>query len=342
MRAIDYLKDRLLFLMVNIILFLITLVMMITSKIGLGIIFLVFIIWFGPLIMYMIFEYIKIKNYYNELIDINEGLDKKYLISEVMEEPEFIEGKIIHSILKDSNRDMQEYVKYYKNMQNEYQEYIETWVHEIKTPIASSMLIIENNEDTIPPSMKHELRKVEDYIEQVLYYSRSNDVSNDYIVKNFSIEKIVKNVIRKNANDLINKKIAIDISNVKGEAHTDPKWVEFILNQIIGNTIKYSISQNSKLTIFTVENENSTILTIKDNGVGISEKDIDRVFEKGFTGENGRRFGKSTGIGLYLCKKLCNKLGLNINITSKQNQGTEVTIVFPIGNIKNISNSKNY
>ncbi len=226
---------------------------------------------------------------------------------------------------------MQEHIKYFKNIQSEYQEYIETWVHEIKTPIASLMLIIDNNEDTVPISMKNEVKKVEDYIDQVLYYCRSSDVSKDYIVKSFELEKVVRKVIRKNASDFINKKIQLDIKNINNQIYSDPKWVEFILNQVINNAIKYSEKEIGKITIDSNVNKNNIILSIKDNGVGISARDINRVFEKGFTGENGRRFGKSTGIGLYLCKKLCDKLGLGLKLISKENEGTEVRIIFPIG-----------
>ena len=228
---------------------------------------------------------------------------------------------------------MQEHVKLYKNMQSEYREYIETWVHEVKTPIASMMLIAENYEDESPISMKYEIKKIEDYIDQVLYYSRSNEVSSDYIIKSFNLEKSIRNVIKKNASNFINKKISIDIENVNEEVYSDPKWVEFILNQIIGNSIKYSKSSKGKISIYSIKKQNNITLYIKDNGEGISEKDISRVFEKGFTGENGRKFGKSTGIGLYLCKKLCEKLGLAIGLTSKKNEGTEISIVFPISKI---------
>lgn len=333
MRLIDYLKDRALFIGINTILFFLVMILMGIVRMNFGIILLVFAIWFGPIVAYMIIEYIKFKNYYNELIDTSEKLDRKYLISEVIKEPNFIEGKIMYEILKDSNRDMQEHVKYYKNIQKEYQEYVETWVHEIKTPIASTMLVVENNEETIPSNIKYELRKVENYVEQALYYSRSNDVSKDYIVKSFNIEDVVRKVIKRNASDFINKRISIDIENTKGVVHSDPKWVEFIINQIIGNSIKYSKTKKPKVTIYTTENENNTILTIKDNGVGISEKDLKRVFEKGFTGENGRVYGKSTGIGLYLCKKLCKKLGLGLKLTSTEKEGTEIKLIFPL--IKN-------
>ncbi|WP_092926936.1 sensor histidine kinase [Romboutsia hominis] len=331
MSVYEYLKQRTLFFIVNIVLFLITASIMLFVKVNISIITMVFLIWFTPISIYILMEMIKHKKYYDELVSISENLDKKYLISEVISEPEFIEGKLVYNILKSSNRNMQEHVKYFKNMQSEYQEYIETWVHEIKTPIASLMLIMENHEDNIPNSMKYEVKKIENYIDQVLYYSRSNDVSKDYIIKKFNLERIIRCVIRKNASDFINKRIGIDIKEINFNVYSDEKWVEFILNQIINNAIKYSKESEGKVSINAVKNKNNIILSIKDNGVGINEKDIDRVFEKGFTGENGRIFGKSTGIGLYLCKKLCDKLGLGINIVSKQQEGTEIRIIFPVG-----------
>ncbi|WP_343101047.1 sensor histidine kinase [Romboutsia sp. MSSM.1001216sp_RTP31141st1_G3_RTP31141_220114] len=331
MSVYEYLKQRTLFFIVNIVLFLITASIMLFVKVNISIITMVFLIWFTPISIYILMEMIKHKKYYDELVSISENLDKKYLISEVISEPEFIEGKLLYNILKSSNRNMQEHVKYFKNMQSEYQEYIETWVHEIKTPIASLMLIMENHEDNIPNSMKYEVKKIENYIDQVLYYSRSNDVSKDYIIKKFNLERIIRCVIRKNASDFINKRIGIDIKEINFNVYSDEKWVEFILNQIINNAIKYSKESEGKVSINAVKNKNNIILSIKDNGVGINEKDIDRVFEKGFTGENGRIFGKSTGIGLYLCKKLCDKLGLGINIVSKQQEGTEIRIIFPVG-----------
>ncbi|MBF8982338.1 sensor histidine kinase [Lutibacter sp. B2] len=331
MRIIEYLKERTLFFIVNIIVFLILGSTLLLIDVAPVIIFEIFILWFSPLIVYIFLEMIKHKKYYDEIISISDNLDKKYLLSEVIRKPEFTEGKVIYDILKKSNRNMQEHVKYFKNIQSEYQEYIETWVHEIKTPIASLMLIIENNEDKIPISMKYEIKKIEDYIDQVLYYSRSNNVSKDYIIKSFNLEKIVRGAIRKSASDFINKKISVDIKNLSHEVYSDTKWIEFILNQIISNSIKYSKEEIGKVTINSILNENNVILSIKDNGVGISEKDINRVFEKGFTGKNGRIFGKSTGIGLYLCKQLCDKLGLGLNLISKENEGTEVRIIFPIG-----------
>lgn len=337
MSLIDYLKDRFLFLLINFILFIIISAIMVLINISANIIVLVFSIWFFPLFSFIIVEYVKSKRFYKEITSIMDSLDKKYLLSEIIEEPDFIEGKAVYNVLKEANKSMHEQVKKYRDMQSEYREYIETWVHEIKTPISSTRLIIENNEDKVTKSIDYEVRKIEDYIEQVLYYSRSNNVSKDYIIRELSLATVVRNTIKRNSRDFINKKISVDIEAVEGIVFSDGKWLEFILNQIIGNSIKYSREKEGKVRVYTVQNENNIVLTIEDNGIGIINKDVNRVFEKGFTGDNGRKLGKSTGIGLYLCKKLCDQLGLGLSLTSKLDEGTKVSIIFPLGKVNLMS-----
>lgn len=329
----DYLKDRFLFLLINFILFIIIGSIMVLVNIGTNIILLVFSIWFLPLFSFIITEYVKSKRFYQEITSIMDSLDKKYLLSEIIEEPDFIEGKAVYDVLKEANKSMHEHVKKYRDMQSEYREYIETWVHEIKTPISSTRLIIENNEDKVTKSIDYEVRKIEDYIEQVLYYSRSNNVSKDYIIRELSLATVVRNTIKKNSRDFINKRISVDIEAVEGIVFSDGKWLEFIFNQIIGNSIKYSREKEGKVRVYTVQNKNNIVLIIEDNGIGIINKDVNRVFEKGFTGDNGRKLGKSTGIGLYLCKKLCDQLGLGLSLTSRLGEGTKVSIIFPLGKV---------
>jgi len=333
----DYLKDRALFLLVNFMLFTIIGGIMVLIDISANIIILVFCVWFLPVFSFIIGEFIKQKNFYVEITSIMDDLDKKYLLSEIIREPEFIEGKFLYDLLKQANKDMHEHVKKYKDMESEYREYIETWVHEIKTPIASARLIIENNQNEVTRNINYEIKKIEEYIEQVLYYSRSNNVSKDYIIKEVSLTTLVRNVVRRNSRDFISKKISIDMEAIEGTVYGDAKWLEFILNQVIGNSIKYIKEKEGKVKVYSVKNENNIVLTVEDNGIGIIDKDINRVFEKGFTGENGRKFGKSTGIGLYLCKKLSDQLGLGLNLTSKIGEGTKVSIIFPLSNMNLMS-----
>lgn len=331
MSIIEFIKERMIFLIINLIMFLLVAILMKIVKVSINIILILFLIWFGPILIYMFLEFIKYRRYLNNLINTVENLDRKYLLPEVIEEPRFQEARIINDVLKQCNKSMHEKVKHYKDEQIEYREYIETWVHEIKTPIASAKLILENDNSNLSERINYEMKRVEGFIEQVLYYARSSDVSKDYIIKEFSLRSVVMKSVKSNSRDFINKNIKLDIRGIEGNIFSDEKWVAFIINQIIINAVKFSIPNEGKVSIYSKVNENNIILTIEDNGVGINEKDIDRVFEKGFTGENGRKFGKSTGIGLYLCKKLCDKLGIGISLNSKENIGTKVNIVFPQG-----------
>lgn len=278
----------------------------------------------------MALEFIRYKNYYDEINSILEKLDKKYLLPEMIKEANFVQGEKLNSILKEISRDMHENVKYYKDMQADYREYIETWVHEIKTPIASAKLVIENNQNEVTNKIDFQMDRIESFVEQVLYYSRSNNAHKDYIIKQINLDNVVRNVVKRNYRDFIHKKIKLDIKDIDELVCSDGKWTKFIINQIIGNSIKYSSNKEPMINISSVKKANSVMLIIEDNGVGIVDKDINRVFEKGFTGENGRRFSKSTGMGLYLCEKLCSKLGLKISIDSKINEGTKVTLIFPL------------
>ncbi len=333
MKILDFLKDKIIFILFNIITFILVSIFMVLGNISFVVIFIMFCIWFLPITIYFIIDFIRWRKYFNSIDYLLEKLDRKHLLPEVLEESSFIIGERFNNILKELGRDMHENINYYKNMQIDYREYIETWIHEIKTPIASSKLIIENNKNQITEKIDVQIDKIENFIEQVLYYSRSDNANKDYIIKETSLNTIVKNVIKKNCRDFISKKIKINISDVDKTVYTDTKWAEFIINQIVINSIKYSKSDGANINIYSIEKSNAIALIIEDNGVGIIESDINKVFEKGFTGENGRKFGKSTGIGLYLCKKLCNKLGLNISINSKINQGTKVNIVFPRGKL---------
>ena len=329
MKMLDYLKEKSIFLSVNLMFFIMISTVMYFSNISFVIIFLVFFIWFFPLSTYILIEYMKYRKYFSNINNILESLDKKYLLPEVLQEPNFMVGENINDILKELSRDMHEHVKHYRNIQEEYREYIEMWVHEIKTPIASSKLLIENNTNEVTRKIDTQMDRIENYVEQVLYYSRSDEVGKDYIIKKVGLSKLVKDVIKRNQRDFISKRISLQLGDLDEIIYSDTKWVEFILNQIIGNAIKYSKGKDDKIEIYLKKISSAVILTIKDHGVGIIERDLNRVFEKGFTGENGRKFGKSTGIGLYLCKKLTDKLGLGLQVQSEENVGTEISIIFP-------------
>ena len=323
-----YFLSKLPYLSVNIVLFFLGAVMLKIVQMSSVVLFLIFLIWFMPLITYMLIMFFKEKRFYSDIINVIDNLDKKYLLSEVIRKPNYYEGKIIYDVLKESNRNMHEHVNSYKNFYEEYREYIETWVHEIKTPLSSLKLMIENSNIKEKNNFIDESDKIDRYITQALYYCRSNDVSKDYVVSEFNLKEIVNECIRKNRRDFINKKIKVVINDSDINVVSDCKWIRFIINQIIINSIKYIDSEEGILKIYGNNINNKKSLVIEDNGIGIPKCDINRVFDKGFTGENGRKYGRSTGIGLYLCKKLCGKLQLNIYLESQVSCGTKVIIEF--------------
>ncbi len=326
----DFIKERIVFIIINSLILLFTAILLIVLKVDSFAILFIVIINGAGILIYHIFDYLRKKQYYNEIKENMESLDKKYLISEVIEEGTFTESKLIYDVICKSNKAMNDEIGEFKRGINDYREYIELWVHEIKTPIATCKLLIENNESPLTESIGEEVCKLENYIDQALFYTRSNTLEKDYIIKEMSLSSCVNKVLNNNADSLIKKRVKISLGDLEKRVYSDSKWIEFILGQIISNSIKYMNKEHKELKIYCNENSKYVILNIEDNGAGISEKDISRVFDKGFTGENGRKFGKSTGIGLYLCKKLCKKLGLDITLISEEGKFTRVSIIFPI------------
>lgn len=241
------------------------------------------------------------------------------------------EQKIYHELLiklyQDYNRRLDEL-----NMKNrEDLEFVTMWVHEIKTPIAASKLIIENSLDDPSEktlySIEDELDKIEDFIQMSLFYSRSNDFAKDYIINSISLEKVVQNCIKREYSGIMNKKLQLMMEKLDLSVDTDEKWLGFIIKQILDNAVKYS-QPGTHIKIYTEQKEMENILYIEDEGVGIKKEDIGRIFDKNFTGMNGRRHYTSTGIGLYLSQKLARKLGHLITVASEEEAGTRFAIHF--------------
>ena len=330
MKFTSFLKDKILLIVMYLLAIASIEILLLAYNIGIIVKLYVAIILILVLFIAFFIEYKKKNKFYKQLKENMNELGEKYLISEIVKTPSFIEGKILKETINDLGKSMLENVNYYKNIQEDYKEYIELWIHEVKIPIAASKLIIENNKTEVAKSIEEELDKVENYTEQALFYARSNAVEKDYIITKTNLKSLVNGAILKNKNTLINEKIAIELKELDSEVYTDSKWATFIINQIIQNSIKYSKDQDNKIEIYAKPKNDKVVLYIKDNGIGIKKGEITRVFEKGFTGENGRIIGKkSTGIGLYLCKKLCDKLGLGLELNSEKDIGTEVRLIFP-------------
>lgn len=272
--------------------------------------------------------YLKRKKYYDNFLNNLNLLDKKYLILETLEEPEFLDGKIFYDALYKIDKSMMENINNYRNETEDFKEYVEMWIHEIKIPIAGLMLMYHNNK-TVNKNFLDQLNSLDNLTDQILYYVRSNYAEKDFLIKEASMDKIINEVLLKNKDSILENHIdvTVDVKNIK--VLTDSKWLVFILNQIINNSIKYCDNNRKSYIMFYIEdNEKETTLHIKDNGIGVNASDLKHIFDKSFTGENGRKMRNSTGFGLYISKKLIEKLGHKISATSEENKYFEIAITF--------------
>ena len=269
-----------------------------------------------------IWGYMRKKPFYENLLQQLSRLDQKYLLHEMMEEPEFFEGQILCEVLRESNKSMCEQIAQYRRETEDFRDYIELWVHEIKLPVASLQLISHNDGN---PKYTEQINRIDAYIENVLYYTRSETAEKDYIIKPVSLQRVFTDTALKNRTELQERNIALHTEHLGAEVMTDSKWLGFILGQLMGNSIKY---QATEITVSAEDTPEKTVLRFRDNGVGIPERDLPYIFEKSFTGENGRTHAKSTGMGLYIVKKLCGKLGHGLSVTSEQGKYTEIQITF--------------
>ncbi len=293
---------------------------------------LIFSIIFIDCIMFLsiiLIDYFRKKKFYSNLLNNIENLDKKYLILEMIEKPEFYEGKIFYELLYEINKSMIENVKEYSLSINEFKEYVEMWIHEVKIPISSLVLLNHNHKNELSKKYEEQIRRLDNYIDQILYYVRSENVEKDYIIKETSISSVIKSVALKNKDDLIENDIELDVKVNDENVLTDSKWLEFMLNQIINNSIKYR-NQDKKacIKITTEKIDDKVILSIYDNGIGIKKSDLPQIFNKSYTGDNGRKVAKSTGMGLYIVKNLCEKLGHKLDVESEYGKFTKVQITF--------------
>ncbi len=285
---------------------------------------------FTLFLIYLTFDYQRKKKHCGDLKEIAfaQSLDWVNSLPSPRTEEQRLYNELIRKLYQEANYKLTEYsLKSAENL-----EFVTTWVHEIKTPIAASKLIIENslNEPTesVLYSLEDELNKIEDFVQMTLFYSRSGDFAKDYVISSVSLNEVVKECIKREYSSITRKSIKLSIEKPDIRIDTDEKWLGFIIKQILDNAIKYSF-QGGEIRIFTEQTEKECVLIVADFGVGIKPEDIDRVFDKNFTGFNGRRYNSSTGIGLYLSQKLARKLGLSISVISNYGEGTKVSIHMP-------------
>ena len=200
-------------------------------------------------------------------------------------------------------------------------EYYTVWAHQIKTPLAAMRLLLQDAETDEQRALLEQLQSVEQYVEMVLGYLRLESTSSDYVIRNYALDDIVRQAVRKFASQFIRRKLRLEYAPLNVNVITDEKWLLFVIEQVLSNALKYTRSGSVSITL-----EEPKTLCIRDTGIGIAPEDLPRVFEKGFTGCNGRTDKRATGIGLYLCRRILEKLGHTIAITSEVGVGTTVRI----------------
>ncbi len=324
-----YLKDKLFVIAATFITLIIIYLILIAFKTNTEIIISVLLIFLICNLIILLIEYFRKKKFYSELLDNIEGLDQAYLVLETLENPEFYEGKLLYQALYEIDKSFLENVNKIDKNKKDFKEYVEMWIHEVKIPLSSLILTTNNHKNEISPKIKAQIKKLEDYVDQVLYYVRSQNAEKDYLIKKISLGNIIKNIGLKNMDDLLDNNIEFIVEKTNALVFSDSKWLEFIVGQIVNNSIKYKRNiKNSYIKISVRDEKKKVILMIEDNGIGIKESDIKQVFNKSFTGENGRVRSKSTGMGLYIAKNMCEKLGHIITIESSVNKYTRVYITF--------------
>lgn len=326
MNIFEFLESKITNILYHCTFFLILYIFFRLCKIPLNIIFLIMIAIIFSYIFTLWIEYFCLKRKAQKIINQVDELQEKYLITELLKKPKNLENQAYYYALLKATKAMNDKISELESSKKEYEEYIESFVHEIKTPLAAMLLTIDNQKNK---DLKPEIDKIDELTEQILYYARSQNPEKDYFIKKVHLEDVIHSLILKNQFYLLQNKIQVHVYNVKTEVYTDEKWLSFILSQILSNAIKYKKNEHSQIKIYTTKNEKNLNLIIEDNGIGIKESELPRVFEKGFTGSN-RTKKYATGMGLYLAKKLSESLNIHLKIESKYQEFTKVILEFSL------------
>lgn len=335
MKFIDYIKSKLLFITLEFI-FLILLVILFLAM-DTGIEFSLFIGGTFLLLNFIIIivDFYKKNVYYKELFSTLENLDEKYLITTMMPKATYYEAELFEKVFLSTQHSMNSKIFENEKLKEEYREYVELWVHEIKLPLMAITLLCENSHSSEIKNILVEVEKMDGFIEQALFYNKSNDLNDDFNIRNIILEDLIKDCLKRNSRVLIKNKAKIQMENLKFNVYTDKKWMIFIIGQLLSNSIKYKKSE-LEIKINAYEKNNCIYLTIEDNGIGVPAEDITKVFKKGYTGKNGRKVSKSTGMGLYLTKKMCKKMNHDIFVQSQTEKKSYTKIILKFSNEKNL------
>ncbi len=323
-----YWKNKLPFILTNLFCMILMTLFLLACGNAVAVVEMILIVWVLILMAGMGIAYRNRKKELQKLLTMAEGLQERYLIQEVMRLPERADDQVYYQLMKMAGKSMLEQIGEVRRERLEYKEYIEQWIHEIKTPIAAMKLLCENHRMDFTRELLLELEKTNRFTEQALYYARSEHTEKDYAVREINLIDVVHQVIADNKYLLLHNKVSLEVAERMETVYSDEKWLRFILNQLVANAVQYRTEQ-PVLRFFAYQRQDQVILSVEDNGIGIPACDLPRIFEKGFTGQNGRIMQQATGIGLYLCRRLCDKLGVGI-MAESSGEGTVIRLSFHI------------
>lgn len=269
-------------------------------------------------IVFISVDFVRIKRKHRQLSEI-KNLTAAMISS--LPDTQSVEDKDYQAIIKALQSEISSLRTLTSARYRDMTEYYTVWVHQIKTPIASMRLTLQNEDTPFSRKLLLDLFRIEQYVEMVLAFLRLDSVSNDYVFKEYSIDTVVKQSVAKFSSEFIDRKIRLIYEPINETVVTDEKWLSFVVEQILSNALKYT--REGSIKIYMREPK---VLCIEDTGIGIAPEDLPRIFEKGYTGYNGRTDKKASGIGLYLCKRVCDNLGVKISVASEPDKGTKVCI----------------
>ena len=280
-----------------------------------------------------VYDYRKCQRRLKELNAVMDGLNEKYLFGECAPPPKDAFERALFALFRRSGKSMIETVSDAQAAGREYREYVESWVHEIKTPITATTLICRNMGGENKDKLLRELGQIEAHVERALFYARAESPEKDCLIRQCSLHQIVSDAIKNHQTLLIGQGVRIETEGFGSReseypVYTDAKWASFIIGQILQNAARYH-GEEPVISLTAMTLGKQVQLSIKDNGIGIPAHELPRVFDRGFTGKNGRARGGSTGMGLYLCRRLTAFLQMDLKITSTEGTGTEVSLTFP-------------
>ncbi|UHA71873.1 sensor histidine kinase [Paenibacillus sp. 481] len=280
--------------------------------------------------MYIIGGYYYRRSFYIELKEMMHNKKEDFLVA--LPEPQNEEQALFVEVIKKMQNTHYKQMRKFMHEKRDHQDFIMSWIHEVKLPIAASGLLLENRAgktvDFLADKLEDELNKMDSYVEQALYYSRIDSFSKDYFITDVALDQIVKKSVKKYAKLFITKRVRFQMNEGERLVQSDSKWLVFMMDQMVANALKY-VHEAGEISFKVEEDSTEKRLLIQDSGIGIKPEDLPRVFERGFTGANGRTHAKSTGMGLYLAKQMALKLGHKLSIESEEGAYTRVTIHFP-------------